>query len=245
MRSVRIAVLGALVVSSGVVGCRNRVADERDALWQQSRQQQAELDRQKAEAEAMRQQMELERQRALAAQQQQQQQAPAPAPAAPQPLEPIAGLETTENKNAGTVTVNLPGDIFFDSGAATIRQPARASLDKVAAALKKDYAGKSVRVEGHTDADPIRKSKWKSNQELSMARANAVREYLVKKGVDASMIDTTGFGADKPRGKDKAQNRRVEVVVVVDANAPGAAAAQQSPSYAEPAPTVDTREFNK
>ena len=246
MRSVRIAVLGALVVSSGVVGCRNRVADERDALWEQSRQQQAEMDRQKAEAEAMRQQMELERQRALAAQQAPAP-APAPAPAAPQPLEPIAGLETTENKNAGTVTVNLPGDIFFDSGAATIRQPARASLDKVAAALKKDYAGKSVRVEGHTDADPIKKSKWKSNQELSMARANAVREYLVKKGVDAGAIDTTGFGAEKPRGKDKAQNRRVEVVVIVDANAPGAASAQQSPSFEEsaPAPTVDTREFNK
>jgi flagellar motor protein MotB len=233
---------------SGLVGCRNRVADERDALWNQNRQQQAELDRQKAEAEAARQQAELERQRALAAQQQQQQ-APAPAPAPEaKPVDQIGGLPAVENKYAGTVTVNLPGDIFFDSGAATIRQPARQSLDKVAAALQKDYSGKMVRIEGHTDADPIKKSKWKSNQELSMARAAAVRDYLVKKGVSSDAIETTGFGADKPRSQKKAENRRVEVVVVVDANAPGAAAAAQAPStpteQSEPS-TVDTREFNK
>ena len=115
--------------------------------------------------------------------------------------------------------------MFFDPGANTIRPPAKTSLDKVAAALKKDYAGKRVRVEGHTDSDPIKKSKWKSNQELSEARAMSVRDYLVKKGVDAGSITTLGYGADKPKGSDKSRNRRVEIVVLVDANAPGAAAA--------------------
>jgi flagellar motor protein MotB len=230
---------------SGLVGCRNRVADERDALWNQNRQQQAELDRQKAEAEAARQQAEMERQRALAAQQQQQAPTPAPAPVAEKPLAQIGGLETTENKAAGTVTVNLPGDIFFDSGAATIRQPARASLDKVAAALQKDYSGKMVRVEGHTDADPIKKSKWKSNQELSLARATAVREYLIKKGVPSSAIDTAGFGPDKPKSQKKAENRRVEVVVIVDANAPEAPSAHTSAPASAEQPSVDTSEYNK
>jgi outer membrane protein OmpA-like peptidoglycan-associated protein len=49
---------------------------------------------------------------------------------------------------------------------------------------------------------------------LSEARAAAVREYLVQKGLDATSITTAGFGADKPKGQDKAQNRRVEIVVV-------------------------------
>lgn len=220
MRSVRIALTGALLISGALVGCRNRVAEERDALWKQSREQQEELDRRNAEMEAMRR---AQAERAAA---------PAPAPvepvaptpaAAPQrPVAPIADLETTEDRSAGTVTVSLPGDIFFDSGAATIRQSARASLDKVAAALKQDYAGKQVRVEGHTDSDPIKKSKWKSNQELSEARAAAVRTYLVSKGVSANSISTMGHGAERPRGKDKARNRRVEIVVLVDANAPNA-----------------------
>ena len=245
MRKVRIAVLGALVVSSGVVGCRNRVADERDALWEQSRQQQAEwiVRRPKPKPCGSRWSWSA----SVPSRPSRPRPPRRPAPAAPQPLEPIAGLETTENKNAGTVTVNLPGDIFFDSGAATIRQPARASLDKVAAALKKDYAGKGVRVEGHTDADPIKKSKWKSNQELSMARANAVREYLVKKGVDAGAIDTTGFGAEKPRGKDKAQQPPRRGRRDRRRQRPRRAAAQsRRRSRSRPRPRqVDTREFNK
>ena len=81
--------------------------------------------------------------------------------------------------------------------------------------MKKEYPGKQIRVEGHTDADPIRVSKWKSNQELSEARANAVRQYLAQKGVDANSLSIRGFGADKPKSQtDKALNRRVEIVVI-------------------------------
>ena len=228
MRNVRVAVVGALMLA-GLVGCRNRVAEERDALWQESRERQAAMDRQNAELEALR--------RANAT--------PTPPPAPPvvvtpqpaPPAPPVAppppvveakpvdvgsDVEVSRNPAAGTVTLNLSSDIFFDAGAATIKPGARASLNKVAAALKADYAGKDVRVEGHTDSDPIRRSKWKSNQELSEARAKAVHDYLVKQGVDASTLSTIGHGADMPRGSDKAKNRRVEVVVLDDANAPQA-----------------------
>jgi chemotaxis protein MotB len=248
MRSVKIALAGALMVS-GLVGCRNRVADERDELWRQARNQQEELDRRNAELEAMR-RAQAEKD-ALAAQ------TPAPAPAipapAPTPAPSIGGLETTSDANAGTVTVNLPGEIFFDSGAATIKASAKPSLDKVAAALKSDYAGKQVKVEGHTDADPIKKSKWKSNKELSEARAKAVRDYLASKGVSQDNLSTIGHGAEQPKGADKARNRRVEVVVLVDANAP---AALRNPSWTIPTSpsdvkptsakkTVDRPELNK
>jgi flagellar motor protein MotB len=242
MRNVRVALVGALMVA-GVVGCRNRVAEERDALWQESRERQAAMDRQNAELEALR------RAAATPAPPPPSPVTVTPQPAPPAPPPPVvqqpqapepkpvdvgSDVEVSRNPAAGTVTLNLSSDIFFDAGAATIKPGARASLNKVAAALKADYAGKAVRVEGHTDSDPIKRSKWKSNQELSEARAKAVHDYLVKQGVDASMLETVGHGADMPRGPDKAKNRRVEVVVLVDANAPEA-----RPGRAPAAPVED------
>ena len=255
MRSVRFAaVMGMLLTSTALVGCRNRVAEERDELWRQSRAQQEELDKRNAELEAMR--------KAQAS----KPVTPPPAPAAvapapvtppppapvtppppPQPVPQIGGLETTANPDAGTVTVNLPGDIFFNSGEATIRTPAQDSLKKVASTLKKDkaYAGKPIRVEGHTDSDPIKKSKWKSNQELSEARAKAVKDYLAKQGIDSKQMTAVGHGADMPKGTDKSRNRRVEVVVLVDATAAAAHKSSSSPKPAAAVAPVDKPELNK
>jgi flagellar motor protein MotB len=70
-------------------------------------------------------------------------------------------------------------------------------------------------VQGHTDADPIVHSKWSSNMELSKVRAEAVRKYLVEKGLDGGSIISEGFGESKPKDpRDKSKNRRVEIVVV-------------------------------
>ena len=74
-------------------------------------------------------------------------------------------------------------------------------------------------MQGHTDSDPIKHSKWASNQELSKARAEAVRKYLLDKGVDASHVAAEGLGDSKPKDAGttaaaKAKNRRVEIVVV-------------------------------
>ena len=143
-----------------------------------------------------------------------------PAPSNPQPpieqtpTEQIGGLETKVNRAEGTTTVYLPSGVFFDPGQATLKQDAKSSLDKVVAALKRKFAGKQIRVEGHTDSTPIRVSKWASNQQLSEARAKAVKDYLVAHGIDAGRITTKGYGDTKPRGSDLAKNRRVEVVVM-------------------------------
>ena len=190
-------------------GCANRMHDENLSLHQQNRELQAQLDSQRASD-----QMNVEPEPAPAPQQ------PAPPPATqavvtqtPAPIN-VPGTETTQDPVAGTMTVRVPGDVLFDAGKATVREGAKTTLDKVAAALKKDYSGKAIRVEGHTDSDPIKVSRWKSNQELSVARADAVKKYLVSKGVDANMVEVHGFGSDKPKSNDKAANRRVEIVVV-------------------------------
>jgi chemotaxis protein MotB len=112
----------------------------------------------------------------------------------------------------GNMVATIAGNVLFDSGKATLKDSARKELDKVAREMRARYKNASVRVEGHTDTDPIRQSKWKNNDELSQARADAVMRYLSSKGVDTNRISSMGFGSSKPKGT-KAASRRVEIVV--------------------------------
>ncbi len=121
------------------------------------------------------------------------------------------GVFTTDS--AGRRVAEVKGDVVFASGSVDIRPEARRELDKIAASINRNYAGAQVRVEGHTDSDPIRKSKWGTNEALSQARADAVRRYLVQKGVDSGSIDAVGYGSSRPKGT-KAASRRVEVVIL-------------------------------
>ncbi len=121
----------------------------------------------------------------------------------------------------GNLTATLAGEVLFDSGQATIKSSARPSLDRIASSLKGKYSGYNVRIGGHTDSDPIKKSasKWSSNDQLSQARADAVRSYLVNKGVSAGRISAVGYGSSQPKASNstksgKAQNRRVEITVL-------------------------------
>ena len=210
MRIARMGCMGAILVTLAV-GCQNKLYEENRALRMQQQETQARLSQmesERAQVAAMQQQL-AERDAKI---QELQNQLRQPTGAGGADLE---GIEATYDDESGNMTVAVPGDVLFASGDATVRDSARATLDKIAASLKGDYAGKRVRIEGHTDADPIKYSKWKSNHELSEARAAAVKAYLVRKGVDPSLIVTQGFGPDKPKGKDKAANRRVDIVVAV------------------------------
>ena len=85
------------------------------------------------------------------------------------------------------------------------------------------YPGSRVRVEGHTDSDPIRRSPWPSHQALSLARALAVKDLLVKSGVPASGIEALGQGPGVPleaanTKQAKAANRRVEIYILPASN---------------------------
>ena len=129
---------------------------------------------------------------------------------------PFGDLETKVDARAGTVTVTLPGDVLFAPGQADLKADARASLDKVAAVIRSKYAARQVRVEGHTDADPIRKTAqdWTDNLDLSLGRAAAVSRYLEAHGISPKLVTTSGFGPYRARGANKARNRRVDIVVV-------------------------------
>ncbi len=129
-----------------------------------------------------------------------------------------AGVEVT--RGGGVVTVTVPGDVLFAPGKDALNQPALTTLDKVASVLKSRYAGHKIRVVGHTDGDPIKRSGWKDNWDLSMARARAVGNQLIRDGVPREMVEMTGVADTEPRVKpersasDKQKNRRVTIQVV-------------------------------
>jgi chemotaxis protein MotB len=114
-------------------------------------------------------------------------------------------------------------EVFFDSGSATLRPDGRAELDKLASAIL-DLENKIpsdidwvLSVEGHTDIRPVGPtSPFKSNWDLSAARAISVVQYLITKGVPPQRLDAAGFGQYQPidpgtSDEALAHNRRIEL----------------------------------
>ncbi|MBL7214242.1 MAG: OmpA family protein [Phycisphaerae bacterium] len=121
---------------------------------------------------------------------------------------------------AGTITVTLPNAILFGSGKATLLKATSSELDHIYSVLRERYSGKMVDVVGHTDTDPIRKTKdlYKDNWDLSAERALTVLRYLVDRGVRSEGIRAVACGESRPVASNstsagKAKNRRVEIVV--------------------------------
>lgn len=117
------------------------------------------------------------------------------------------------------LVVSLPGDVLFDFDKATIRPDAQATLDRLAQLIAAGPEG-AIAVEGHTDA----KGDDAYNKRLSEQRAEAVRTYLLGKGVAGDRIRTIGLGELRPVAPNAApdgsddeagrqKNRRVEVVL--------------------------------
>lgn len=111
-------------------------------------------------------------------------------------------------------------EVLFDSGKADIKQEAMASLDKIAEVLKGEVKDRNIGIEGHTDNEPIKYSNWKSNWELSTARATSVLHYMVdNKDVAPKRVSATGYGEYRPVASNdttagRKQNRRVEIVIL-------------------------------
>jgi chemotaxis protein MotB len=114
-------------------------------------------------------------------------------------------------------------EVFFDSGAAMLRPEGRAELDQLATALleleKKIPSGINwvLRVDGHTDTRPLTgNSQFRSNWELSAARAISVVQYLIGRGVAPQRLVAAGFGEFQPIDPGTTEdafsrNRRIEL----------------------------------
>ncbi|MBI2393192.1 MAG: OmpA family protein [Deltaproteobacteria bacterium] len=124
----------------------------------------------------------------------------------------LAKIMAVKEESRGTV-ITLSGSVLFASGEYKLLPSAQESLNRVADALK-NMAEHTFVIEGHTD----NVGKDSVNQELSRKRAEAVRDYLVVRGVPADMIKAVGKGsavpvADNKTAEGRANNRRVEIIV--------------------------------
>ncbi|GIU87618.1 MAG: flagellar motor protein MotD [Acidimicrobiia bacterium] len=118
----------------------------------------------------------------------------------------------------GLVVTVVTDQVLFDSGSADLRPEADGLLVAIAEALAP--LSNPVIVEGHTDPDPISlaTSRFRSNRELSGARAAAVTDFFERHGVAPARLRAEGYAdtqpiADNSTAQGKARNRRVEIVV--------------------------------
>jgi OOP family OmpA-OmpF porin len=149
--------------------------------------------------------------------------APAPAPAPrPQVTPEVKPAPVAKPEPKKPAVVNLTSRELFEFNKATLTDDAKRRLDaEVVAKLREVGDVRYINVNGHAD----RLGSGQYNQQLSEKRADAVRAYLVSKGVDASKVETFGFGKTTPvkscpDQKDRkslidclAPNRRVEVEI--------------------------------
>jgi chemotaxis protein MotB len=128
------------------------------------------------------------------------------------------GMNVKYSKADGTITVTLQNTVLFSSGKASLKKTTINELDRIRKVVQDRYRGMLVDVVGHTDSDPIKKSKWKDNWQLSAERALSVLRYLNSKGISSKDIRAVAAGSSRPvtsnkTSSGKSQNRRVEIVV--------------------------------
>ena len=141
------------------------------------------------------------------------------------------GAAIGEDLRDGQVTMNVTPEGFvislkelgfFDSGQAVLRPGADRKIEQIAKVLSQH--GFYLRVEGHSDDQPIHTAQFDSNWQLSTARAMAVLMLLINEsGLDPDKMSLAGYGeyrpiADNGNAKGRKLNRRVDLVVVAGAD---------------------------
>jgi chemotaxis protein MotB len=130
----------------------------------------------------------------------------------------IQGGQLSVSITRGRLAINLPQDILFESGSATIGREGRTTLTEVARVLA-DIPDRTFQVEGHTDNVPIATARFPSNWELAAGRALSVVHLLQEQGVRPENISGAAYGEYQPVSGNEEQsgrrlNRRIEIVML-------------------------------
>lgn len=117
----------------------------------------------------------------------------------------------------GRMLIALPDDVLFDSGKAEVKAAGQEALSKIAQVLATIPDRRFV-VAGHTDNVPIHSARYRSNWDLSAARAIEVTLFLIAKGMKPQVLAAAGFGEFDPVSANdtpehRSQNRRIEIVL--------------------------------
>lgn len=116
------------------------------------------------------------------------------------------------------INIHLPDALLFDAGRAGLRDSAKTLLARLV--LELVHFNGDVVVEGHTDNQPVGShSGFRSNWELSVARAFSVIQCFAEKGIPPERISARGYGEYRPRvlndtPEHRAENRRIEIVLL-------------------------------
>ncbi len=113
--------------------------------------------------------------------------------------------------------VELASAILFPSGQAKLSEEGEEAIREVAGILA-TIGDRSFQVAGHTDNIPIKNKRFKSNWELSSARAVAVVKHLIENGMQSTNLSAAGYAETQPTAgnlteEGRAQNRRIEIVL--------------------------------
>jgi len=109
------------------------------------------------------------------------------------------------------LTMTILDQLLYAPGKAQLSPEGKVLIGKVAAIIQREFPGREIIVEGHTDNQPIRHSSWASNWELSSARAVGIVHVLVgDHGFDPAKISGMSFGEFRPAASnDTAEGRRL------------------------------------
>lgn len=118
----------------------------------------------------------------------------------------------------GQMVIEMSSAILFRSGQAELSDEGEETLSEVAAILR-TIPDRRFQVAGHTDDVPVRRSRFRSNWELSTARAVNVVQYLQEEGVDPAFLSAAGYGEHAPSepnttDEGRGANRRIEIVLM-------------------------------
>jgi flagellar motor protein MotB len=127
--------------------------------------------------------------------------------------------EVQVTKSGDAVTYTVLSEVLFASGRADLTAEGKKALKEAARMIHASYPGNDIEVRGHTDNVPIHYSSYKSNWDLSCARAASVVRYLAEsEGFPAEKLHVTGYGDTRPvasndTAEGRRKNRRAEIVV--------------------------------
>ncbi|GAB6193734.1 hypothetical protein JCM39068_34850 [Desulfocastanea catecholica] len=129
-------------------------------------------------------------------------------------LDKFAAIDIIPDK---TMRIMLTGDLLFSLGESELSEEARASLQKIVEFMM--HTPYMINIVGHTDNLPMRSNRFKSNWELSVARASTVAEFLIDEmNMNPNQFVVSGYSSNRPivpntTAENRAKNRRVEIII--------------------------------
>jgi chemotaxis protein MotB len=128
----------------------------------------------------------------------------------------IGAGEASISIRDGRMILAMPNDVLFDSGRTEIKKKGQAVLEEMAGILK--TVPRQFQVAGHTDTVPINTERFRSNWDLSTARAVEVIRFFIAQGVPPTALSGAGFGEYNPVASNddengRRRNRRIEIIL--------------------------------